>query len=139
MALSFSEQIKANSKKALEQIDKRLQRIAFNLFMDIVMETTVDSGLLCNNWYPNSGADFSSEINNLADKSGSGSKARIYAQLGKGTFLGKDGVMTMANNLSYAYEIEYAGPNTGKNYQKPQGMVRVSVDKTFGKIQAGAL
>lgn len=136
MALSFSKQIKANSKKVLEQIDKRVQRIAFNLFMDIVVATPIDKGQLCNNWFPGKGADFSSETTSLLDKGASGSKSRIYSMLGQGTFLSKDGALTLANNLDYAYKIEYEGWSRNK---APEGMVRISLASTIGKIQAGAL
>lgn len=129
MALSFADDLKAKCDKMLVEVDRQCQHIAFSLFMEIVTSTTVDSGLLCNNWFPGVGTDFSSEITDSKDTSGGGSKSRIYSVLGKGTFLGKDGMMTLSNNLDYAYEIEYAGPNTGKKYQKPEGFVRVSVVK----------
>ena len=142
MALSSSEQIKANSKKALEQVDKRVQRIAFNLFMDIVMNTPELTGALKNNWFPGIGSDFSTETTSMFSKDGgSSSKARIYSTLGNGTFLGKDGVMTLTNNLHYAYRAEYEGWPEPKwsGTIGPYGMVRISLASTIGKIQAGAL
>ena len=47
--------------------------------------------------------------------------------LGKGTFYKKDSALTLANNLDYAYKIEYEGWSHSK---APEGMVRVSVVKT---------
>ncbi len=136
MTISFAEHLRANCDRRLKEIDSKLQRIAFNLFMDIVVATPIEKGELINNWFPHNGVDFSSEITTLLDKSGGGSKARIYSNMGQGTFLGKDGVMTLANNLDYAYKIEYEG---WSRHKAPEGMVRISVAKTLGKIQAGAL
>jgi len=109
MALSFADSVKANCQRMLAEVDKKCQHIAFSLFTEIVIETPVDKGLLCNNWFPGTGADFSTEITSYKDTTGSGSKSRIYAMLGKGTFLGKDGSMTLANNLDYAYRAEVLG------------------------------
>lgn len=109
MALSFAVDLKAKCDKMLAEVDRQCQHIAFMLFTSIVIETPVLTGKLCNNWFPGVGTDFSSEITNLADTSGGGSKARIYSILGQGTFLGKDGALTLANNLDYAYRAEVLG------------------------------
>lgn len=139
MALSFAADLKAKCDKMLVEVDRQCQLIAYDLFTEIVTRTTVVSGLLANNWFPGTGVDFSSEITTAEDISGSGSKARTLSELGKGTFLGKDGTMTLSNNLDYAYEIEYAGPNTGKKYQQPEGFVRVSVVKIAARYKYGGV
>lgn len=129
MALSFAADLKAKCDKMLVEVDRRCQHIAYTLFTRIVLETPVLTGTLSNNWFPGTGTDFSTEITTVADTSGSGSKARILSTLGKGTFLGKDGSMTLANNLDYAYRIEYEGWSK-KLTAYPIGMVRLSIINT---------
>lgn len=110
MALSFADDLKAKCDKMLVEVDRQCQHIAFELFTNIVILTPELTGALENNWFPGTGVDFSTETTSVFSKDGgSQSKARIYSALGKGTFLTKDGSMTLANNLPYAYRAEVEG------------------------------
>lgn len=110
MALSFAADLRAKCDKMLVDVDRQCQHIAYELFTNIVLLTPELTGALENNWFPGTGADFSTETTSVFSKDGgSQSKARIYSALGKGTFLAKDGSMTLANNLPYAYRAEVLG------------------------------
>lgn len=111
----FSDSLKANSDKILARVNNRCYAIARELF-SLTVEYTPPSaapgkwaqGLLINQWYPSNGSGFSSSLTNAKDKSGSGSLSRIKALSGT-EFLGRNGSVTLANNLSYAYRAEKLG------------------------------
>lgn len=105
----FGDSVNLNCQKILERIDKKCYSIAWNLFTTIVHATPVLKGELINNWFPLAGNSFSSEITSSLSLSGSGSLTRINALVNSKQFYGKDGVMTMTNNLSYAANAEYLG------------------------------
>lgn len=138
MAKGFGDSVRESCQRALEEIDKKCFSITWQFFTSVVQLTPVDSGLLKNSWYPQIGPSFSSSVGTFEDKSGSGSLSRITALANKGTFLGKDGSMTMANNLSYAYRAEYRGwpkednPNWSGRVG-PYRMVALSLQKVVAQ------
>ncbi len=143
MALSFAADLKAKCDKMLVEVDRQCQHIAFELFTNIVLLTPELTGALANNWFPGTGADFSTETTSVFSKDGgSSSKARIYAALGKGTFLGKDGSMTLANNLPYAYRAEVLGWPLEDGWSGkvgPYHMVEQAMKETAALSRAGQL
>lgn len=113
---SFSESINKNINKILTHIDEKCYSITWQLFTSIVQLSPSPSnpgefakGLLSNQWYPLAGSSFSTEVGTNTSPNGSASLARITALKGSRQFYGKDGVMTMANNTSWAYRAEYLG------------------------------
>lgn len=105
----FAASVNLNSQKLLEKIDKKCYSIAWQLFTSIVHLSPVDKGVLINNWFPKVGKEFSSETTTEKSLNGSGSLSRINALAKSKTFFGKDGVLTLANNISYAYRAEMLG------------------------------
>jgi hypothetical protein len=128
---SFADSVKANSDKILQHINKKCYSIVWQLFTSIVYKTPVLKGELINSWYPKVGKDFSSEKTTIYNKSGAGSLARIKAVTSGAEFLGKDGVITMANNLDYSYRAEVLGwPQPLWSGEKgPYRMVALSIQQ----------
>lgn len=126
--MSFGDSVAANCEIMLQDVDAACYRITWELFTQIVHRTPVLTGLLKNQWYALASSDFSTEVNISTDKSGNGSLSRITALRGSKMFLGKDGTMTMANNLPYADLAENIGWNPPQWSGKvgPYAMVRLS-------------
>jgi hypothetical protein len=131
MALSFADSVKANCQKVLEHINKKCYSITWQLFTSIVHATPVMKGELINSWYPRTGKEFSSEKTSVHDRRGSGSLSRINSIMNGNAFLGKDGIITMVNNESYAYRAEMLGWPSPEWSGKvgPYRMVALSVQK----------
>lgn len=112
---SFSASVNANIYKALQSVNDKCYEIARELFLKIVALTPSPSfpgptaqGVLANNWYPVNGPSFSSEETDSKSATGAGSQARIMALRGF-NFFRKDGVVTLSNNIHYAYRAEVLG------------------------------
>lgn len=96
-----------------------LQKVALDLFTQIVLKSPVRTGRFRNNWYPAIGT-ISGEMNISAmDPAGSASLSRIQSVVSQ---FGPNKVIYMSNNLPYANKLEY-----GYSRQAPVGMVRVSI------------
>ena len=114
--MGFASSIKANSNKILLSVDKQCCQIACELFALTVRLTPSPSfpgpyaiGKLANQWYPEVGSYFSEELSSDISATGADSLARISALLTSRQFYKNDGVMTLTNNLSYAYRAEVLG------------------------------
>lgn len=132
MAKSFAESVQANCKRVLEEVDRKCYSITWQLFTTIVHKTPVLTGALTNNWFPAVGANnYSAETTTTLSKSGSGSLSRINSLSGKKLFYGRDNVVTLTNNLSYAFRAEYEGWPAPQWSGKvgPYAMVRTSLLK----------
>lgn len=118
MALGgFTESIRLNSAAILQQVNKEVYRIAWELFTSVVILTPSPSqpgrfakGVLANQWYPSTGSGVSTS-GTSASNTGSESLARINAIVKGKEFLGKDGRLTLSNNVPYAYNAEVEGWN----------------------------
>lgn len=115
MALSFAASIAANIQRVEREINAKCYKISIELFLSIVRKTPSPSnpgkyadGLLANQWYPKTGDGFSGELGASTSNIGAASLARIRALSGN-EFLGKNGRLSMANNLHYAYRAEVLG------------------------------
>jgi hypothetical protein len=106
---SFADSVKVNCQRVLEHVNKKCYSITWQLFTSVVYKTPILKGELINSWYPKVGPDFSSEKTTVYNKSGAGSLSRINAIMNGNVFLGKDGVITMANNEDYSVRAEYLG------------------------------
>lgn len=135
---SFDDQVKAFAKKANMSVEKTIKGTSIKLFSAVIKSSPVDTGRFRANWTA-AGVQPSTVTTNMTDKSGSAATGAManYINTAKGQT-----VFTLANNLPYAYKLEYGGypgdgPNTvgGFSKQAPQGFVRVNVAR-FEQILA---
>lgn len=141
---SFTQSVNANSWAIMKTVNDRVYEVARALFKEIVRQTpspiqreaATAKGLLVNNWFPRSGPDFSPEKTDSTSPYGAGSIARISALRGF-NFFQKDGVVTLSNNLDYAYRAEVLGwpspPWSGR--VGPYRMVALAMQLTAAKYQ----
>lgn len=139
--MAFSVDVTKFAEKAKMSVDKTLRGTAIKLFSAVIKSSPVDTGRFRANWI-SSGVIPSKATTTYTDKSGDQSVAdmtkfisssgdqRLF-RLGSNV---PDYVFTLANNMPYAYKLEYGGypgdgPNTvgGFSKQAPQGFVRVNV------------
>lgn len=127
---SFDEQVKAFAKKANMSVEKTIKGTSIKLFSAVIKSSPVDTGRFRANWLC-AGATHIPSVVNMTDKTGSSATSEMvsYINSAKGQM-----VFTLANNLPYAYKLEYGGypgdgPNTVGGYSKqaPAGMVRINV------------
>jgi len=116
MALDFTASINRNIKKLEQSINDKVYKISITLFHEIVRRTPsptnkgeTATGLLANQWYPMAGGGFSESLGSDTSPNGAGSRARISALAGGKEFFGKDGRLTLSNNVHYAYRAEMLG------------------------------
>lgn len=111
----FATSIQLSTTKILAKVNEQVYRIAWELFTNVVKFTPSPSnpgphakGLLANQWYPKAGSA-SSEKSIATSGTGAGSLSRINAMMGGKEFLGKDGKLTLTNNMDYAQRAESEG------------------------------
>lgn len=107
--MDFAASVRANCDKKLLEINTKCYAIVFKLFTSIVYRTPVKTGLLKNSWYTMADKTFSTTVGSTPNSQGMDSLARISSLKQSESFLGKDGVVTMANNQDYAYKAEMTG------------------------------
>lgn len=114
MATGFASSLRQNAWKKLDWANRRVYIIAKVLFARVVeLSPSPDNpgeyakGWLANQWYPEAG-DFSEELSGATSDNGSASLGRIHAMSGL-EFFGRDGKLTLTNNLHYAYRAETLG------------------------------
>lgn len=114
MALGFAASIRATTQKQLAQVDKKINDIALDLFTTVVALSPTKpmakyaKGEFINNWMAKAnGVDTTTRSGRSFD--GMASLTSIAALRAKKTFLGKDGYVTLSNNVHYAGLVEYAG------------------------------
>ena len=140
----FADSVLSNASKMLAKVDVQCNAIARDLFLSIVDKTPSPAnpgeyatGHLVNQWYPEVD-DFSEELSGDTDENGAASRSRIYALNKLFTFLGKDGTLTLTNNLPYAYRAEALGWPTQDGWSGRQGpyrMVALSLQAIAAKYQ----
>lgn len=114
--MDFTESIRRNIAKAKQDINDQVYKISIELFLSIVRRTPSPSnkgfkakGLLANQWYPKAGSGFSSDVGTAISDTGAGSIIRIHALKGGREFYGRNGRLSLTNNLDYAYRAEMLG------------------------------
>lgn len=134
---SFTQSILAHNRKAMARVNDKCYEIARELFSSIVRLTPSPSspgpqadGLLVNNWFPMDGVTFSQDKTDTESNNGAGSLGRIRSLKGRQFFL-KDGAVTLANNLHYAYRAEVLG------WPKKDGWSGSSSGRYDGRIDGG--
>lgn len=115
MASSFSASLDRNILRVKQEVNDKIVKISIELFLSIVAKSPSPSnpgeyakGLLANQWYPMAGA-FSEEVSTDDSSNGGASKVRIVGLRGSKEFFGKNGSLTLTNNLPYAYRAEMLG------------------------------
>lgn len=114
MALAFDRQIEAFAKKANISIDRAIRGTSIKLFSAIILASPVDTGRFRANWQASNERPASGEVNGFADP-----VSKVTTYINGAPFANE---FTLANNLPYAYKLEF-----GYSNQAPQGMVRVNV------------
>ena len=141
----FSKSFALNCQKALEAVNAQCYKITRELFLSIVeLSPSPDhpgptaKGVLVNNWFPVDGPSFSTATTSSRSRNGSQSISRINALQGR-SFLGKDGVITLNNNLHYAYRAEVLGWPKSDGWSgrisTPYRMVALSLQKIGAKYK----
>lgn len=115
MASSFMASLDRNILRVQQEVNDKVYKISIELFLLVVAKTPSPAfpgkyaaGLLANQWYPKVGG-FSAEEGTDTSPNGAASRARITALRGGKEFFGKNGVLTLTNNLHYAYRAEMLG------------------------------
>lgn len=118
--MDFAEKIKAFQQKALLEANRKVSLAVESLFTDVVVLTPSPAnpgdyaqGHLVNQWMPEAGGTFSSDVNISTNPNGSDSLSRIKVLLTEQLFFGKDNIITLTNNVDYAYRAEYVGWPSG--------------------------
>lgn len=114
---SWKDEILKAKAEALEHVNRVCYDITWELFTQVVKLTPsptnpgdYSKGLLANQWYPQEGALPSSAKSTITSPNGSNSLDRINSIAKSGReFYMKDGVVTLTNNLDYAYRAEVIG------------------------------
>lgn len=146
--MGFAEDIKAFQEKALLSANKSVNHIVESLFTEVVDRSPDGSkgnysiGHLKANWFPSSGGGYSGETTSIADESGEASLSRIREYVAESLFYSRDNVLSLTNNVSYAYRAETLGWPAGQgngDYGKwkgaaPYHMVSLSVQSTLNKF-----
>lgn len=114
MALAFDKQIAAFAKKANIGIDRAIRGTSIKLFSAIILASPVDTGRFRANWQASNERPASGEVNGFADPVN-----KVSTYINGAPFANE---FTLANNLPYAYKLEF-----GYSNQAPQGMVRINV------------
>jgi hypothetical protein len=119
----FLASVNENIDKLLETTNKNIETKAVSLFKMVVNLSPSPinlspwaKGELVNQWYVSLTSEPSSEVGNNTSPYGAESMARIASVNNSKIFLGKDGTVSLSNNLSYAYKAEYAGWNRTSPY-----------------------
>ena len=127
---SFAESILRDVEQVKEDINKEVIQKFVSLATDIVNYTPSPSwigqiksysssspefsdGLLANQWYVAENS-ISSELSSTKSSNGADSLRRIEESTKYKTFYGKDGMLSLANNVDYAYRVETLGYPEGK-------------------------
>lgn len=112
--MSFGQSVALNSAKLLADVNTKCYKIAKELFYRVVELTPSPAnpgrwaeGYLANQWYPAEN-DFSGDLDMATSRNGAQSISRIQAMNGQVFYQG-DGILTLANNLPYAYRAEVIG------------------------------
>lgn len=140
----FEANLEAQAAVIVDNNEKRIKNILRKLVRDVVNDTPVDTGVLKNNWYANTGSP-PRRKNSRPDPSGQGSIQRANKTIDR---MDLNKTFYLGNNLPYAGVVEFGlYPNPPKNptgktvngfsKQAPSGMLRINVQKAINRIRAG--
>jgi hypothetical protein len=112
--MGFADSIKIFGTKALSEVDAKTMSIAEELFTEVVNNSPTKpsanyaKGEFINNWMA-AANHIDGATRGSNDYSGMGSRNSISSLRGGHTFFRKDGMVTLTNNTSYSFRVEYAG------------------------------
>lgn len=163
---SFADSIKANIKEVKQEVNDKITDVFVDLSLSVVHLTPSPSwigqnrgaspsepeftdGLLANQWYP-AQDKISQEETGAKSDNGGDSISRINAIKDSAkAFLGKDGYLSLTNNVPYAYRVDAIGYPKGKaeviagygnwsvwngNHSTPYAMTDTSLIKIKAKL-----
>lgn len=117
---SFTDSLKTNIRRVQQEVNTKINFVAYTLFYKIVNNSPhvgdgpYVAGHFVANWWPAVNS-YDPSITG-ATSNGSDSLARIDSIVKESNaFFQKDGFVTLSNNLSYGFRIEYAGWPAGKD------------------------
>lgn len=128
--MSFGGQVDRWAGRTQEKIDAAYRKIFFDIVRIVVLRTPVQDGFLVGGWQPSGYRPILFD-NNLADRSGA-----IVNDKAKRVGMDADAKVPLflSNNKPYAYAIEFLG-HSG---QRPEGMMRTTVDEYQAVVKAVA-
>lgn len=140
---SFSDSLERNVERVKQEIDTKIVNYAKTLFDMVVVlspaapEAGWSKGEFKNSWYTAfNGYDTTSIATNY-DQYGQDSYTRIKEMVALKTFYGKDGFISLANNVPYAKNIEYTGwmkeENANWKGTPPYAPVRIAINLVANK------
>lgn len=112
---AFSDSIRKNSTKILAGANQKVTAIAEDVFNTVVVksptkpEAAYAVGQFINSWYLGINTTDTSSVTSVHNYTGNDSYNRIAAMRSAGVFLGKDGFVTLSNNLDYSDRVEMLG------------------------------
>jgi len=114
---SFADSIKKNIAEVKQEVNTKINKLFVFVGEGIVfrgpssyLRGPYSDGLFTNQWYPQLGSGYSSSLTSQKSHEGLGSITRIREiALESKEFLGKDGSITLTNNVWYGPRIEYLG------------------------------
>ena len=127
MSSDFAARVDKFAREAPERGHQVCLKIAFELFRQVINATPVDTGRLRGNWQTaiNSKAVGTVESVDTARDGSTVQAAKIVFGAEQGATL------WLSNNLPYVQRIEFEGWSS----QAPQGMVRLSMQRTADHVQ----
>jgi len=123
--MAFNDAMAAKVAQMKQQLNDRINDCINQTFTEVVNRNVVLKGAMIDSWYPSIGEDnIDITVGDQVNKTGYESLVRIqyYTSL-PDTFLDQDNTINMANNLDYAYGIEFEQKST----QAPEGTARQAV------------
>ena len=127
--MSFSDDLREIANKTGRKLEEVAYRTFVNIFSGVVIVSPVDTGLFKGNWQISIGAPADGTLDRK-DPSGALVLQEIQDKMPKE--LGQ--VVYLANNLPYAYRLEYEDWSP----QAPGGMVRVTVARFEQEVRRQA-
>ncbi len=114
--MGFADSIKNSTKKIKEEVNTSINRIADDLFTEVVKRTPVAdgswgaAGTLINNWYVGFGAgNYNTSFSDTPNRMGISSYSQILKLVSSREFVSKDGEISYTNSTPYAYRAEIIG------------------------------
>lgn len=141
---SFSQSILKNTKAIKQEINDKITGVAVYGFQQAIAESPSEdrhgsewsTGLLINQWYPAYNS-VSTMLTSQTDGIGIDSLQRVYDIKDKNYFYGKDGYVSLTNNVSYAYRADTLGWKPSAEHPSWTGKVApyAMVDKAMHRMK----
>ena len=128
--MSFSLDLSRFKDLTEKKMEQAVKKTFIQLSTDIVRDTPVASGRLRFNWFP--------AINKFSESQSDYTDKRIGSAIAKFTAKANQyklgDMITLSNNLPYAYDIEYGASKK----KSPAGMVRINISRFNAMVKRNA-